>query len=173
MRGEQHERSAALLPVRVIPMSRVMTYRINDSPDAAGGKSITCLRCGMTSHNPHDVEHRYCGNCDMFHDTGLSRTGELHASVPKRKWFDVIDNWPYDHPGIFGIVLTLGAFTAAAIFPPHGVHPLTWSWKDAAILVVLFPINVGIIWFCFGPLHRWMVKGVHQLFDRLFGKEEQ
>ena len=32
------------------------------------GKSITCKRCGCTSHNPHDVEHHYCGRCHVFHD---------------------------------------------------------------------------------------------------------
>ena len=24
---------------------------------------FTCPRCGMTSHNPKDVEQGYCGNC--------------------------------------------------------------------------------------------------------------
>ncbi len=32
------------------------------------GASITCPRCGMTSHNPKDVLYRYCGNCHQFHD---------------------------------------------------------------------------------------------------------
>jgi hypothetical protein len=31
------------------------------------GKWITCLRCGMTSHNSSDVRNRYCGNCHLFH----------------------------------------------------------------------------------------------------------
>jgi hypothetical protein len=35
------------------------------SPD---GRAITCGECGLTSHNPHDVAHRYCGNCHVFHD---------------------------------------------------------------------------------------------------------
>jgi hypothetical protein len=26
-------------------------------------QSITCPRCGMTSHNPNDVREGYCGNC--------------------------------------------------------------------------------------------------------------
>jgi len=29
--------------------------------------SITCPRCGMTSHNPNDERERYCGNCHMSH----------------------------------------------------------------------------------------------------------
>lgn len=32
------------------------------------GKSITCITCGMTSANPHDIEQRYCGHCHVFHD---------------------------------------------------------------------------------------------------------
>jgi ribosomal protein S27AE len=35
------------------------------SPD---GEAITCGRCGLTSHNPHDVAARYCGNCRVFHE---------------------------------------------------------------------------------------------------------
>lgn len=30
--------------------------------------SITCPKCGMTSHNHLDVEHRYCGACHQFHE---------------------------------------------------------------------------------------------------------
>ena len=30
-------------------------------------RSITCPKCGMTSHNPHDIENMYCGNCNQFH----------------------------------------------------------------------------------------------------------
>ena len=26
-------------------------------------ESITCPRCGMTSHNSNDVREGYCGNC--------------------------------------------------------------------------------------------------------------
>jgi ribosomal protein S27AE len=28
--------------------------------------SITCPRCGMTSHNPNDIEQQYCGNCHEY-----------------------------------------------------------------------------------------------------------
>lgn len=39
-----------------------MSYKIADD-----GKSITCLRCEMTSHHPGDIEYLYCGHCHMFH----------------------------------------------------------------------------------------------------------
>jgi ribosomal protein L37AE/L43A len=41
-------------------------YRINDAPEAVGGRSITCLVCGRTSYNPTDVEMFWCANCNKF-----------------------------------------------------------------------------------------------------------
>lgn len=41
----------------------IHTYTI-----AADGKSITCLRCKRTSHSLKDVEHKFCGSCNVFHD---------------------------------------------------------------------------------------------------------
>ena len=32
------------------------------------GKAIQCLTCHMVSHNPNDVEQRYCGKCHKFHE---------------------------------------------------------------------------------------------------------
>ena len=31
------------------------------------GSRIKCLKCGMVSYHPGDVEHRYCGYCHEFH----------------------------------------------------------------------------------------------------------
>lgn len=31
--------------------------------------AIKCLKCGMTSYNPNDVRHKYCGNCHEFHES--------------------------------------------------------------------------------------------------------
>lgn len=39
---------------------------------AADHRSITFRPCGTTSHNPKDVENRYCGRCHRF-------VGELSA----------------------------------------------------------------------------------------------
>lgn len=33
-----------------------------------GGRAIKCLLCGLTSYHPKDVEHRFCGKCDLFHE---------------------------------------------------------------------------------------------------------
>ncbi|MBA0088826.1 MAG: hypothetical protein HRJ53_27880 [Acidobacteria bacterium Pan2503] len=34
----------------------------------AWDQCIVCPKCGWVSHNPHDVEHRYCAHCRAFHD---------------------------------------------------------------------------------------------------------
>ena len=36
------------------------------------GAAITCVTCGLTSHNPHDVAEHYCGACHRFHDDDSS-----------------------------------------------------------------------------------------------------
>jgi hypothetical protein len=41
------------------------SYRINTDG------TITCLLCGLTSHHPKDAEHRYCGNCHLFHELSV------------------------------------------------------------------------------------------------------
>lgn len=41
-------------------------YRI-----AEDGRSITCLSCGLTSHNAEDVSQRFCGRCHVFHDDAV------------------------------------------------------------------------------------------------------
>ena len=35
---------------------------------AKGGKavSITCPECKLTSYNPNDITHMYCGNCHKY-----------------------------------------------------------------------------------------------------------
>lgn len=35
--------------------------------EVENGKAIMCLKCGLVSHNPNDVERRYCGACKEFH----------------------------------------------------------------------------------------------------------
>lgn len=41
----------------------------------SGGIGIKCLVCSMTSFHPEDIEHKYCGNCHIFHDP--------YARIPK------------------------------------------------------------------------------------------
>lgn len=59
------------------------TYRLVDE-----GRAIRCLICGTTSHNPHDVSHRYCGFCRCFHEDAENierlRRAIQHAASLKR-----------------------------------------------------------------------------------------
>lgn len=33
-----------------------------------GFLGIRCLKCGMTSYHPKDIEYRYCAKCGEYHD---------------------------------------------------------------------------------------------------------
>jgi hypothetical protein len=49
---------------------------------APDGKSITCRKCGQTSHNANDVAFHYCGRCNFWHDgPGLLNAGTEMAFV--------------------------------------------------------------------------------------------
>jgi hypothetical protein len=64
-------------------------YRINEAPEAAGGRSITCLVCGRTSYNPNDVEMLWCANCNRFlrdpgdHDSVYESREKVKAALDK------------------------------------------------------------------------------------------
>lgn len=54
-------------PVSSLPeLPPAHTYRI--AWDRRGQRFIQCLRCGRPSYNAHDIAHRYCGFCHVFHD---------------------------------------------------------------------------------------------------------
>lgn len=48
-----------------------------------GGKAIQCLKCNMTSWNPNDVVHRYCGNCKAFHEDASIELGMMRQHLAK------------------------------------------------------------------------------------------
>lgn len=55
------------------------------------GKSITCFKCGRTSHHPHDVKEKFCGYCSVFH--GEERWVDCNVVPDKKKvleWFEKI-----------------------------------------------------------------------------------
>lgn len=39
------------------------SYRIN-----ANRRAITCLICGVTSYNAHDIARLFCAKCDVYHE---------------------------------------------------------------------------------------------------------
>jgi hypothetical protein len=50
--GRAHREALAMRPA---------THVIRPHPTAAGGQSITCLICGLTSYHPQHVRDRFCG----------------------------------------------------------------------------------------------------------------
>lgn len=50
------------------PTSRVAvaTARAVIETKAAIARCYACPRCGITSYNPNDLTHRYCGRCHQF-----------------------------------------------------------------------------------------------------------
>jgi hypothetical protein len=58
-------KGAVLLEGNRVTLRASQGYVIRDDLE---GRSITCLACGRTSHNTHDVQHRYCGHCHVFHE---------------------------------------------------------------------------------------------------------
>lgn len=49
-------------------VARALTHAARPKQRKEDFPSITCPRCGWTSYNPGDIEHRYCGHCNNFHD---------------------------------------------------------------------------------------------------------
>lgn len=78
--------------------------------------SITCPKCGRTSYNAGDVEHRYCGACHQFHeDMDLAeieeKSGRLHCpecfQMLRPVWFGILAcfcRWGGRRPSIAEIV---------------------------------------------------------------------
>jgi hypothetical protein len=72
-----------------------MTYHLEND-----GAAIACHVCGSVSHNPSDVEQRYCGRCHEFHaemheavklawsaiDEALRASPEFGAKLPLGEW---------------------------------------------------------------------------------------
>ena len=59
--------------------------------------NITCRICGMTSHNPNDATHRYCGKCHVFLDDlteeqfrELLAATDCRADAAARQWLAAI-----------------------------------------------------------------------------------
>lgn len=49
------------------PSGRVFTTVDGTTYDLGPAASIKCPQCALTSYHPKDIEHRFCGNCHMFH----------------------------------------------------------------------------------------------------------
>jgi hypothetical protein len=69
------------------------TYELLDE-----GRTIRCLRCNLTSHNPNDVEQRYCGHCTLFHESGADVLLDHNTPLAPAPPFGT--SWPAQHAGI-------------------------------------------------------------------------
>lgn len=58
-------------PTPSFPCHKTIDY----APYTLGDDSITCKRCGRTSHHPEDVANRYCGHCHVFLDDNATYIG--------------------------------------------------------------------------------------------------
>lgn len=87
--------------------------------------SITCPKCGLTSHHPWDVAQRYCGNCHQFHASFHLEIGrELKVSelicgtvvvLTKEGRDGAMTAWVKD-VGDIGVVLYAGELGLHALF---------------------------------------------------------
>lgn len=68
------------------------TYEIITDKDT-GSKGITCLDCGLTSYNEHDIEQKYCGNCHEFHELKKFRNKLRAEDEKSNKRQKQINNW--------------------------------------------------------------------------------
>ena len=58
----------AMQPSQPPVVNPTKTYEIIPIEGLHGPGAIKCLKCGMTSYNPNDAMHKYCGNCHEFHE---------------------------------------------------------------------------------------------------------
>lgn len=61
-------RMAAKPPEPPVARPKPLTYEIIPV-EGMHGDAIKCLKCEMTSYNPNDALHKYCGNCHEFHES--------------------------------------------------------------------------------------------------------
>lgn len=78
---------------------------------------IVCPQCKMESYNPHDIEHKYCGNCHQFHDEMENVVSQPSRFVRKPTYAQAMQ---YTVDNALDIVKWLGA-DAVAIMPPGSV----------------------------------------------------
>lgn len=55
------------IPASIMKVEPHTTQLSMDEDYLMESPSIRCPRCGRTSYNPGDIEHRYCGYCHMHH----------------------------------------------------------------------------------------------------------
>ncbi len=73
-RGGRSRGGSRRIPVQAqvappkLPDPKPKTYEIVPV-EGSHGDAIKCLKCGLTSYNPNDAIHKYCGNCHEYHES--------------------------------------------------------------------------------------------------------
>ena len=97
-------------------------------------KSIHCKECGMTSHNPGDVAHRYCANCDKFHDDNVLEPvsnledEEDESFVDRRDYLDILDDETLNRREKFEKLSV--ALSEKTDLEPDAIVDLCTDWLD-------------------------------------------
>lgn len=60
-----------------MPLRKCVPRQKSSAMVAADGRSILFMPCGLRSHNPNDIKHKYCAACGRYFDTMDS--GESHG----------------------------------------------------------------------------------------------
>jgi hypothetical protein len=67
-----------------------VTYEI--SADTYGNPWIRCLRCGLGSYNPNDIQHKYCGYCHIFHEDFAEAAAIVNTSELLDRALEIIES---------------------------------------------------------------------------------
>lgn len=64
------------------------TYEVIDQ-----GTAIRCLRCGMVSRHPEDIDNLWCGYCKQFHEDGEPERQTIQQRAEAKKQCDRKEGW--------------------------------------------------------------------------------
>lgn len=90
------------------------------------GKAIHCSKCGRISHNPNDVQNRYCAHCNEFHTEVLwgvihLRDGLLAADDDPLECQRVAERWQR---------ITGEVYVARALTEEEAAMALRWAPQE-------------------------------------------
>lgn len=85
-------------------------------------KSIKCKKCGKVSYNQDDVNKKYCGNCDIFHDLKFKIGNEEFPVKKRHTKYKIKENKGKNFLIIFIIMFFISLKSAFAC--PQGQHKI-------------------------------------------------
>lgn len=94
-------------------------------------KGIKCLRCGLVSYNPKDIEHLYCGCCHIFHDYSFS-----DKFIEKHLKFCFVQKKSYLRRAIIFLIIALFYLSFCIINKYIGNKTASFVWAFNTIIVL-------------------------------------